>query len=235
MYPIERYERIMKILEERQSASVHYLAKALFVSEPTLRRDLAVLEQEGRLRRTHGGAVLDEMINCQIPLSLRERSHVEEKEALARMALPYLRSGQSLFLDASSTVSHVIPLLSRFEGLTVITNSPKASLKLAEMKIRCLCTGGHLLENSIAYVGHHAEEFVKKFNVDLFLFSCRGLSADGRLTDSSEEESLLRQAMLAHAKESVCLCTSDKLGQEYLFHLTTEQEITKILTTVPRP
>ena len=179
MYPSERYERIMKIIRERHSASVHYLAKTLYVSEPTVRRDLAVLEREGRLRRTYGGAILDQVINSQVPLSLRERSCVEEKEALARMALPYIRSGQSLFLDASSTVSHVIPYLSRFEGLTVITNSPKASLKLAEMKIRCLCTGGHLLENSIAYVGHHAEEFVKKFNVDLFLFSCRGLSHDG--------------------------------------------------------
>ena len=235
MYPEERYAKMMEMIRTRQSVSVHYLAKALYVSEPTVRRDLKVLEEQGRIKRTHGGAVLDEMIHNEVPLSLRERSQIEEKLQIAASVLPYLHDGQSIFLDASSTVAHVIPYLERFSELTVITNSPKASLRLAERKIRCLCTGGLLLENSIAYVGNHAQDFIRHFNVDLFLFSCRGLSERGKLTDSSLEESLVRQVMLEHARKKICLCTSEKIGKEYLYTLTDVTKIDAVLTAVPLP
>lgn len=235
MFYSQRLEEILRILEKRHSASVHYLASQLYVSEPTVRRDLAELEKEGKIKRTYGGAVLSSLINQEIPLVLREQENVEEKKRLAEQALQYIRNDQTLFLDASSTVYHIVEHLSTFSDLTVITNSPKVSLKLAEMKIRCFCTGGLLLENSIAYVGTLAENFIRNFNADLVLFSCRGISETGELTDSSPEESVLRQAMLARAKQKICLSTADKLGNKYLYNLCHARDIDAILTTVPLP
>lgn len=231
MYYSERYKKIEEIVKERHSVSVHYLAEKLFVSEPTVRRDLAVLEEEGKLKRTYGGAVLSGMINNEIPLSLRENTNVKEKTALSKTATKYIKNGQTIFLDASSTVLTILPFLSEFSDLTVITNSPRVSLKLAEMKIKCLCTGGILLENSIAYVGAFAENFIKNFNADIFFFSCRGFSNDGKLTDSSLDESLLRQAMIRNSKQQVCLCTKDKIGNEYLYNLCNKDEITEVITS----
>jgi len=235
MFYSERHEQIMRILEQRSSASVHYIATKLFVSEPTVRRDLAALEREGRLRRTYGGAALLYGSGKEIPLSLRENERVKEKKLLAELAKEYIRDGMTLFIDASSTAYRLVDVLGSFSDLTVITNSPKLSLSLAEMKIRCFCTGGLLLENSIAYVGSLAEDFIRNFNADLALFSCRGISERGELTDSSHEESTLRQVMLEHSAKKICLCTSDKIGKKYMFNLCDASSLDAVLCDVPLP
>ncbi len=229
MYFRERHNKILDILEKRSSASVHYLAQALYVSEPTIRRDLAALQEQGKIRRTFGGAVLSDMINKEVPFALREHENRRAKDAIARMALQQIRDGQIIFLDASSTVSYLTPYLASFSDLTVITNSPKTSLKLAELKIRSLSTGGLLLENSIAFVGAHAENFVRNFNADIFFFSCRGITEAGQLTDSSMEESQLRRIMMEHAKKKFFLCTSNKIGRQYMYNLCTASAVDRIL------
>ena len=217
MYYRERHNKILDILQKRNSASVHFLAQALYVSEPTIRRDLAVLQEQGKIRRTFGGAVLSDMINKEVPFVLREHENRRAKDAIARMAAKHIRDGQIIFLDASSTASYLTPYLASFSDL--ITNSPKTSLKLAELKIRSLSTGGLLLENSISFVGAHAENFVRNFNADIFFFSCRGITEDGQLTDSSMEESQLRRIMMEHSKKKIFLCTSNKIGRKYMYNL----------------
>ncbi len=224
MFYSKRHEDILKILDERKSASVHFLSKELFVSEPTIRRDLDVLEKQGRVRRTFGGAVLSELLNREVPLSLREREGRGAKAIIAEMASDLLADGQVIFLDASSTASYLVEHIAKHKDMTVITNSPKTSLALAEKKVRSYCTGGLMLENSIACVGQLAESFIKNFNADIFFFSCRGVSEDGMLTDSSIEESELRRVMMANSKQPAFLCTSDKIGKKYMYNLCSLQK-----------
>lgn len=235
MFFNERQSAIIKILEKRHSATVHFLAKELYVSEPTIRRDLKTLEENGKIKRTFGGAVISDIIKGEVPLILREQTNASEKEEIAIQALKYIKDGQIIFLDASSTVAFLLDHLSAFNDLTVITNSPKASLKLAEMKIKCLCTGGILLENSIAYVGSFAENFIRKLNADILFFSCRGITEDGRLTDSSLEESELRKIMMQRAKKTVFLCSSEKIGKEYMYNLCHVSQIDVTVSTAKLP
>lgn len=229
MYYSERLNQILEVLRQKKKADVHYLSKKLFVSEPTIRRDLKILEKEGKIKRSYGGAVLGEFVNSEIPLVLRETESVAEKEIIASKAKELISDGDVLFLDASSTTLALVKHLASFTNLTVVTNSPKTSLKLAEMQIRSFCTGGLLLENSIAYVGSLAERFVSNFNADIFFFSCRGISSDGVLSDSSIDESEIRRAMMAHAKKKVFLCASDKIGKEYMYKLTDLSNVDQII------
>lgn len=233
MYFNERNNQIIEILKERNTATVRYLANKLFVSEPTIRRALSDLEKGGKIKRTFGGAVLSEEINKEIPLILREQENVPQKREIAVQAAKKIRDGQLIFIDASSTASYLVDQLSPFKNLTVVTNSPKISLKLSDMKIKCYCTGGLLLEHSISYVGTHAERFVNYFNADVMFFSCRGLSFTGELTDQSIEESQLRQAMLSHSNKKFMLCTSEKFGKKYSFNLCSYKDIDEIISDVP--
>lgn len=220
---------ILNILEERTDASVHYLAEKLHISEPTIRRDLDFLEKSGKIRRTFGGAVLCHDNNKQVPLSLREQENRPIKERLARESAALIHDGDTIFIDASSTASGIIPYLQDFKDLTIITNSPRNSIRLAEMKIRSFSTGGILLESSVAYVGSSAERAVSNFNADLFFFSCRGVSDDGILNDSSLEETELRKVMLHQSRKRVFLCSSDKLGQKYLYNLCSHRDVDKMI------
>ena len=235
MYFTERYEDIIKILKKRNGASVHYLADQLHVSEPTIRRDLAFLEKQKRIKRTFGGAVISDMATSEIPLSLRESENRLPKEIIAKKAIEHISDGKIIFIDASSTASKILKYLPNFSNLTIITNSPKNSLKLAEMKVRSFSTGGLLLENSIAYVGRGAENFVRNFNADLFFFSSRGLSEDGVLSDASIEESELRRVMMEQSKKKIFLCTSDKIGKSYMYNLCRLSDVDEIICDKPLP
>lgn len=230
MFSCERHDQIIKILEQRTSASVHHLAKQLHVSEPTIRRDLTILLQENRIRRTFGGAVINSDPNAESPLVLREMENKEIKEKLALDAAKYIKDDSVIFLDASSTAANIIKHLTPYRNLTVITNSPKNSLKLAEHKIKSFSTGGLLLEKSIAYVGVSAHEFIEKFNADLFFFSCKGVSNDGMLNDSSIEETDIRKVMMKHSKKNIFLCPSDKIGKHYMYNLCSYRDVDVIIS-----
>jgi len=230
MYNLERQEQILAILEDKKSISVTALAKLLYVSQPTVRRDLDNLCRQGKVQRTHGGVVLRKVSDTEIPLMYREDQNNAAKKAIAEKASELVRDGDVIFLDASSTVSYLIPHLKKFRDLLVVTNSPKTSIRLGECGIKNYCTGGQLLMHSIAYVGAEAEKFISGINADIFFFSSRGYTEDGRITDSSESEATVKKAMLQNAEKSYYLCDSSKRGKKYAFNVCTVKEIEGILT-----
>ena len=229
MYHLERQAQILEILEQRKSISVTKLAELLYVSQPTVRRDLASLAQQGKVQRTHGGVVLRKASDAEIPLMFREDQNNAAKKAIAQKAEKLIRDGDVIFMDASSTVSYLIPHLKKFRDLIVITNSPKTSIRLGEQQIKNYCTGGQLLMHSIAYVGSEAEKFIAGINADVFFFSSRGYTEDGLITDSSEQEVAMKKAMLQNADRSYYLCDSSKRGQKYAFNICTTKDISAII------
>ncbi len=229
MYFSERHEKIIDILKEKGSVTVQYLARELFVSLPTIRRDLAFLEKQNRLRRTFGGAVLSDMAISEVPFEIRDNEDAQCKKLLAEKAKRFIKEEMVIFLDASSTVLRLVVHLKEFKNLTVITNSPMVNIALADMGIRSLSTGGVLLEKSKAYVGNAAENFIRNFNADLFFFSCRGLSSDGVLTDSSIDESNIRKIMMKHSKKNIFLCSANKIGKKYMYNLACVKDIDELI------
>lgn len=225
MHFCERHEQIMDILNERNSVTVQYLANRLYVSLPTIRRDLSYLEKQNRLRRTFGGAVLNNKNVSEISFEIRDNIDAKLKDELAQKASKLIKDDMVIFLDASSTVFRLVPYLKDFKNLTVITNSPKINLQLAEYNISSYSTGGVLLKNPKSYAGSFAEDFVKKFNADICFLSCRGISAEGFLTDGSIEESTLRMTMMKQSKQTVFIMASTKLNTRYSFNLAHISEV----------
>lgn len=138
-------------------------------------------------------------------------------------------------LDATTSAYHLLPFLSGFRDLVVITSGAAASLTLGKAGIRNICTGGRMITESLSYVGKTAEETVRRFNADLCFFSCRGLSPDGFLTDSSVEENDLRRAMLAQSRHKVFLCDSSKLGVTCLHNLCRVSELDAVVCDTALP
>ena len=98
----ERQNEILKRLKENKTASVNELAKTLFVSEATIRRDLAEMKSMGLVERSHGGALLPENAE-EMSIFFRMEKNANEKERAATKALPYIPSFKSVFIDSSST------------------------------------------------------------------------------------------------------------------------------------
>jgi len=230
MFELERLDRILALLRERQTATVKALAACLYASEATVRRDLNELERRGLVKRLHGGAVLLDGARSELPLYVREQQNVEAKRLIAAKAAHYLRDGQVIFLDASSTVMFLTRHLEAFQSLTIITNGLKTAQELTTLNHRVYCTGGLMLHNSSAYVGDYAADFVRHFNADVFFFSSRGVSEDGRITDESAEETGIRRVMLQQSRRKIFMCDQSKIGKTYCYNLCRTDQTDAFLT-----
>ena len=214
MLTLERQEEILRILKEKKAASVEELSKRLFIGPATIRRDLDVLQRQRLVKRTHGGVVLLEGLNTEIPLYVRESERAAEKDAIGRTAASLVRDGDILILDSSSTTFHMIPFLRARENLTCITNGAKTALALGGLPhARVYCTGGRLRENSLSFVGGQAKHAIADYHAQRLFFSCRGVTREHGAMDASDEEAELRRAMIAIAGQVVLLCDASKLGR----------------------
>lgn len=227
----EREKRILEIAIKEKSVTVKGLAQRLYSSEPSIRRDLCSLEKQRLLRRTHGGAVLNEnaLNEIKIPFLIRELEKSDEKIKIARMAAELITDESVIFLDASTSAYFMIPFLAEKRDIIVITNGIKTLTALSENNINCIGTGGKVINSCLAFVGEEAHRTIEHYNADFCFFACRGISEDGRLTDISQPENSVRLKMLGHSKQSFMLCTSDKLNKVYYHNLCSADDISGVI------
>lgn len=230
MFKAERQEKILNLLNEKRYCSVSFLAKTLFVANITVRRDLEEMEERGLLHRCHGGATVPKHENREVPFAIREKENSSAKDAIAKKAAKLIHDGDTVFLDASTTASHIVDHIQTKQNLTIITNSVHVLEKLHGRKLRCYLTGGVLLENSHALVGKIAEETVCGLFADICFFSSQGITEDGIITDFSEDETRLRKCMIKNAKKSVFLYDQTKLGKRFLFTVCSLDSISCAIT-----
>ena len=226
----ERQEAILKIIRERKYCTVNYLSKQLFVAPITVRRDLTEMETAGLVARCFGGATIPEHENREVPFEIRNKSNTSIKEKLAKKASKLITNGDVVFLDASSTVSHMTKYISEEQNVTVITNSMLVAEKLKEKQIICYLTGGRLVENSYALVGNVAEKTVSDLYANICFFSAQGIDENGVISDQSESESALRELMIKNSQKQYFLFDGSKYDKRFAFKICTVQDISDILT-----
>ncbi|MBQ8207597.1 MAG: DeoR/GlpR transcriptional regulator [Clostridia bacterium] len=232
----EREDEILRLLNDGEASTNEELAKKLFISKQTLRRDLEKLEKKGLIIRTHGGAMpIKHPADRHIPFFLREHEQSDAKNIIAKKALEFIHEGDTIMLDGATSAYAIVPYLTSFSDLTVITSSAKACFLLGNMNIKTICTGGHMLSKSLSYVGDDAIRTIENYNADAAFFSCRGLTEDGLLSDPSIEENLVRRAMMAQSEKKIFLCDSSKIGQKYLHNLCNISDIDEVICEIPLP
>lgn len=228
----DREKQILEILLKQKKVSVKELADFLFISEPSVRRDLASLEKQNLIKRIHGGAMLEETMlsKNKIPFLIREYEQSSAKVLIAQKAIDLINDNDVIFMDASTSCYYLIPFLSSKRNITVVTNGVKALTKLAEYDINTISTGGTLVNSCLALVGEEAYKTIETFNANIAFFSCRGLSDDGYLTDIAPEENNIRKRMMKNSKKSYLLCASEKFGKKYFHNLCHKDELNGIIT-----
>ena len=230
MLTVERQAELLEILKREKSATVAALTKRLYASEATVRRDLAALEAQGYLKRVHGGAVIGGAPDREIPYEVRESEQERAKEIMARRAAAFLHKGDVVFLDGSSSAFHMVGPLSETEDVLVVTSGARSALALAEHGVRVISTGGQMITRSYSYVGTHAEACIRGMHADVVFFSCRGLSDEGEMTDTSIEENNLRRVMLERARVRILLCDTSKLGKQYIYSLGYRDALDEVIS-----
>ena len=183
-----RLQDILNILDEHSPITAEQLSQNLFTSLPTIYRDLRELSRRKLIVHNRGLVQRAQPQTVTTPLDFRRAIQAKEKAAIAKAAAGLIQPGSTVFIDASTTASYLIPELEGLENITVLTNGLVTAMLLKRAGIRTYCLGGGLVENSLAVSGQSTIELVRRFQIDTMLFSAYGISTSGMIVDPSEGE-----------------------------------------------
>ncbi|MBE6627748.1 MAG: DeoR/GlpR transcriptional regulator [Ruminococcaceae bacterium] len=215
MLAIERRREILARLGANGKVLVAELAKDFDVTEETIRRDLEKLDKEGLVSKTYGGAVSKHSSAIDLPYNVRESANVPQKQKIAQIIAGLIEDGERVMVDSSSTALYVIKKIKEKKNLTIITNSVKVLLELADKPDwTVLSTGGNLKKNALSLTGSSAEKMIHSYHVDTAICSCKGIDTELGITDSNENDSLIKQAMLHSAERRILALDAEKFDKK---------------------
>lgn len=232
MFAVERQKKILEMLKENSAVWVSKLSDELGVTEETVRRDLEKLEAKELLIRTHGGAIPIENAKLELSLEKRKHTNTDIKAKLAKEAAKFIVPGDTIFLDASTTTFYLSKELKSMKNITVITNSLRIIQELSEESgLKVISVGGHVMGSNQSFVGNLAEQNITNyFFADKMFFSSRGITKNGGILESNEQECAIKQRMLKNATEKFYLCDASKIGRIGFAKLAHLSEIDQIIT-----
>lgn len=215
MTTFERRFRLLSILREQPGIRVPDLARILDVSEGTIRNDMNALSASGQLMRVWGGAVPLEAVNVQVPAyAARTRMNQASKHDIARAAAKLVNDGDSLLLDASTTVFSLALNLQDRRNLTVVTNGIEVGRELARNPTNVVVLlGGILRPDGTAVTRPAMETLLKDLHIKTAFVSASGFSLDVGLTEVDFNEALFKRVMIESAGNLVALIDSSKFGR----------------------
>ncbi|KAA0098721.1 DeoR/GlpR transcriptional regulator [Mycolicibacterium sp. P1-18] len=208
----ERHAEVLRLLAEQGRVESAGLAARFEISAESVRKDLALLEERGLLRRVHGGAVPCEPSRAE-PHVADRGVRVAEKSSIARRALRFVPEGGSLLLDAGSTTLRLAEMLPTDRGLVVYTNSWPVGAALHARGVEVVALGGRIRPATMAAVGMLTGEALAAVNVDVAFLGTNALSFDRGLTTPDPEEAAVKNQMLSAARQRIFLVDSGKFGR----------------------
>lgn len=230
----ERRQAILTILKVRDSIRVAELRERLGVSEVTIRKDLAFLEDQGFLTRTHGGAVPAERSDPRLSVVARARTSQEEKAAIARAARELIQHGETIFLDSGTTTAALAELITEME-LRVVTNNVRVLNTLIDRSgIALFMIGGSYRHDSGSFIGPWAEENLRRVHLDHAFMGATGISRDGRFSARNSIEAGTKRAAIAAARTAVVLADRTKLGIQAFSIFAEARDVSVLVTDADR-
>ena len=214
----ERRDIIARLLEDQERVSVAELSTRFGVTDVSIRRDMVILEDAGRLRRVHGGAVAASRSRVESPYALKARENREQKARIGAAAAGLIRAGDVVVFDSGTTVAqvavHIAGQLRRGSAITAVTNSLPVIDEIAGWDSpHLICLGGLYLPDHQALVGPQTVADLRELSADLVFIGCDGLTAETGLTTPHVLVAEVGATMAAQARRVVAVADSTKLGR----------------------
>jgi DeoR/GlpR family transcriptional regulator of sugar metabolism len=230
-----RLRKILALLASHEEVSVTSLAARFRVTTMTIRRDLESLERDGRITRTHGGALLAAPTMAAFAFQERRQVRMAEKAAIGRAAVREVQPGMTLILDTGTTTLEVARLLGGIPRLKVLTNSLAiASALLAHGDLELVLLGGTVSARSPDLSGPLTEDNLAAFRADLAIVGADALDARGLYT-SGQPIARVSRAMLANAARTLLVADSSKFGKTAFARIANWSDIDLLVTDAGLP
>ena len=206
----ERFNAILSLMNSKHCVTVAELTAMLNISESTVRRDLTTLDEMGKLKKVHGGAVLgNENSSKEYKPCAKELQNIEKKEPIARYAATLIHDDDCVFIDAGTTTRKMLDYIDETHAVFV-TNGLVHAQKLLQRGFKVYMLGGEMKPSSQAAVGAEAIVNLKKYNFTKCFMGTNGISIDNGFTVSDMEEALVKSEAISSAYVTFVLADSSK-------------------------
>ena len=216
----ERRQKIVEYVNSRNRAEIGELADHVSATEATIRRDLAILEEQQLINRVHGGAIKRKQpaLWQTTHLSSRIQQNHEEKIRIAEFVSEHLiHDGESIMIDAGSTTLEVANVLANRKNLLAVTNSPGIGDILSRgSQSKIILTGGELLKETSAMIGSIAEHSLMNYRTDKAIIGVSGLLEGEGCFAAVPHEAEIKRIMSDNASETIVVTDSTKIGNQGL-------------------
>ena len=231
----ERQREVLRQMRLRGGGNVRELAAAIGVSPSTIRRDLTEMDEQGLLRRVHGGASLPDN-DLEVAHIARELEQSAEKRRIGLAATQLVEDFSTVLITGGTTTEAMLSHLQGREGLTVITNGLNVALQLSRHpEITVVVLGGILRHAEMSLLGGLAEAAVQEFEVDRAFTGTYGLDPTVGLTGASVHEASTDRRLLQCARSIVVLADSSKFARRGPVRLATVDQLSTVITDTDAP
>jgi DeoR family transcriptional regulator, L-fucose operon activator len=230
MLPADRQQQILELLERDGSVRTVDLAHRLRVTDETIRRDLGRLDEEGRVTRTHGGAVRRDEGRVERSYDERRVVNIEAKRIISRLAQKLLVAGETVYFDASSTAFELARVLEDFP-LRVLTHSLGVADHFASQKgVELHLLGGRYDRASNSFLGAQTVQALQRFRIDKMVCSANGIEPGAGVSEINAEQAYLKEIAAQRANSFLFLADRTKLGVSSLYYFATSAQVDHLIT-----
>lgn len=231
MNSISRKQHILKKMQSDGSINIIGLAKELAVSSMTIRRDLKMLADNGLVTIEHGGAVLNGGSLFEYNMTLKQELKADEKLRIAHRCLDYIVEGDSIYLDAGTTVSKIAGLLGSKKNIMILTHSLLAANQATNLKnLKVIMCPGEFRQDSMAYMGPLTNEFIPQFKIDTLFLGVEGIDLESGISVPDIDDGITKKMLIHNAKKVICAADSSKFNASFFYGIAPLSEIDLIIT-----
>ncbi len=217
----ERHKFIQELLQKNGVVRVTELAQSINVDAVTIRRDLSKLEQEGKLHRVHGGAVIQELVK-----SVSESGNPERR--IAEAAAKFIPDGSVLFLGPGTLTTAIIPFLQQHEHLTIVTNALDAAWGLSHPLKHTLHIIGGQVDSDHGIYGD--VEALRSMRIDWLILEVEGLDAEKGLTDGHRGYAVIARELFKLGAQSIIVIPPSRIGRAGALFIAPSSEVDIVIT-----
>jgi DeoR family transcriptional regulator of aga operon len=230
-----RRSQVLETVRRRRFVSVADLSAAFGVSEVTIRNDLDLLAQQGHVERVRGGAIHHATTPLEASYEQAQVAQTAAKQAIGAAAAGLVESGQTVLLDAGTTVAAVAAAMaarSDLHDVTVFTNSLRIALELeaAIPQFTIMLTGGALRRQQHSLVNPFGTLILEQVHGHVAFLECEGVDAQAGVTHVNLAEAEIKRMLLADARQRILVADGSKVGAVSLVHIYGIDEVDLLIT-----
>lgn len=230
MFENSRQKKIFDIVSKKGSTSVDYLSKHFDVSKMTIRRDLEKLQESDLLQRTHGGAMLPQVLFKEMTYMEKQQHNIEIKKELAREALQYVSDNSVIYLDAGTTTYELAKLLANKKDVVVVTNDLRIASHLANQGNKVYIPGGLVSNDTGSIHSPEAVEFLSNINIDVSFLAASSVDAELNVCTPDDTKVLLKRYMIKNSPMNVLLVDKSKFSQKAVHRIFNFSDVDFVVT-----